>query len=433
MRKTKAIFMFAAMVSVAGFAQDRSLWRTSADVQEGTRGTIVGTVADVLTGSSRIILKPDNDSYDQVTIDTDSVSTQYNGFGGTINGSPEIFVGSTGFSNVRSGDRLEVRGAGSGNGLLRADRITLLGRALASPQTGVGQTRSPGSVSTPTAGGRSSSTSPDRLGRIEGTIRQVNADEGRIVIETDRREIRTVRATSSTPVYYKGDTYRLNNLEIGDRIRIEPETGSTGTSGSEIRAHVIDVLASVQDSGGTTNRQVGSLAGRVTRVDRNSDVVLVDSGRGEVRVDLSSASDSSGRAVRGRDLQVGDRVSLSGTYNGDLFVASTVGFGDASTTPRPSNTPNRPRTDSTMNVTDLGVVTIYGTVVQSLDNSPQLVIRDSQNGNRTVRIYLLEDFAYRTKAGTYSTADRLKANDSVVVKAYRDADGNYIAQTIRVR
>lgn len=429
--KIRAAWFVVTMTSVAAFAQS-GLWRTSADVQEGTRGTIVGTVADVITGSSRIVLSPDNDNYDQVTIDTDSVSTQYHGFGGTINGSPEIFVGSTGFSNVRTGDRLEVRGAGSGNALLRADRITLLGRALAAPQTGVGQTRSPGSVSSPTARGTTSSTSPDRLGRVEGTIRQVNADEGRIVIETDRREIRTVRASSSTPVYYKGDTYRLNNLEVGDRIRIEPESGTSGATG-EIRARIIDVMASVQETSGSNNRQVGSLSGRVTRVDRSSDMVMVDTGRGEVRVDLASAADSSGRAVRGRDLQVGDRVTLSGTYNGDLFVASTVGFGDVYPLPgSPTNT-NRPRTDSTMTVTDLGVVTIYGTVVQSLDNSPQLIIRDSQNGNRTVRIYLLEDFAYRTKAGGYNTADHLKANDSIVVKAYRDGDGNYIAQTIRVR
>ena len=432
MNKTRFAFAFMAMTAVSGFAQS-GLWRTSADVQEGTRGTIVGTVADVLTGSSRIVLTPDNDNYDQVTIDTDSVSTQYNGFGGTINGSPEIYVGSTGFSNVRTGDRLEVRGAGSGNALLRADRITLLGRSLASPQTGVGQTRSPGSISSPTARGTTSATSPDRLGRVEGTIRQVNADEGRIVIETDRREIRTVRATSSTPVYYKGDTYRLNNLEVGDRIRIEPESGSTGTTGSEIRARLIDVMSSVQDSAGNPNRQVGALSGRVTRVDRTSDVVMVDTGRGEVRVDLAGASDSSGRAVRGRDLQVGDRVSLSGTYNGDLFVASTVGFGDTNPSPGTSTPNNRQRTDSNMTVTDLGVVTIYGTVVQALDNSPQLILRDSHNGNRSVRIYLLEDFAYRTKAGSYSTADHLKANDSVVVKAYRDGDGNYIAQTIRAR
>lgn len=428
MSRTKAIFIFVAMTAVAGFAQDRSLWRTSADVQEGTRGSIVGTVADVVAGSSRIILAPDSDNYDQVTIDTDSVSTQYNGFGGTINGAPEIFVGSTGFSNVRTGDRLEVRGAGSGNGVLRADRITLLGRALDTPQTGIGQTRSPNSISTPTARGTTSSTAPERLGRIEGTIRQVNADDGRIVIETDRRQILTIRASSATPVNYKGDTYRVNNLEVGDRILVDPQSGST--TGSEIRARSITVTTSAQDSGSATDRQVGALSGRVTRVDRSTDVVAVDTGRGEVRVDVSAASDSTGRPIRGRDLRVGDRVTMSGTYNADLFVASTIGFGDPSALPR---TAPPARTDSTMTVTDLGVVTIYGTVVQSLDNSPQLIIRDTHNGNRTIRIYVLEDFAYRTKAGGYNTADRLKANDSVVVKAYRDADGNYIAQTIRIR
>ena len=43
---------------------------------------------------------------------SDSVSTQYNGFGGVINGSPEIFTGSQGLANVRTGDRVEVRGVG---------------------------------------------------------------------------------------------------------------------------------------------------------------------------------------------------------------------------------------------------------------------------------------------------------------------------------
>ena len=57
------------------------------------------------------------------------MSTQYNGFGGTINGAPEIFVGSTGFANIRVGDRVEVRGIGHGNSAIRAERVTLLGRA----------------------------------------------------------------------------------------------------------------------------------------------------------------------------------------------------------------------------------------------------------------------------------------------------------------
>ena len=43
------------------------------------------------------------------------------------------------------------------------------------------------------------------------------------------------------------------------------------------------------------------------------------------------------------------------------------------------------------------------------------------------------DLPVKTKSGTYSTAERLKDGDAVVVKAFRDADGNYIGQTIRIR
>ena len=149
--------------------------------------------------------------------------------------------------------------------------MTLLGRPIAADQTGIGQTRSPStSVSTPTVGGTTPTTAPDRLGRVEGVVRQVNPDEGRVVMETDRREMITVRATSATPVYYRGNTYRISNLEVGDRIRVEPESATS--SGTEMRARVIDVLQSVQETGGTA-RQVGALTGRVVSVDRRNDVI----------------------------------------------------------------------------------------------------------------------------------------------------------------
>ena len=49
-------------------------------------------------------------------------------------------------------------------------------------------------------------------------------------------------------------------------------------------------------------------------------------------------------------------------------------------------------------------------------------------------IDVLDDFVVRGRtAGTYTTAEKLKVNDSVAIKALRDADGNYIAQTIRLR
>jgi len=430
MNKLRAIFAFAALLAVAAFGQDRTVWRTSGDVQEGGRGTIVGTVADTENGRNRMVITPDSALSDQVTVDADTVSTRYNGFGGTINGAPEIFVGSTGFNEVRVGDRVEVRGVAIGSSTIRAELVTLLGRAVPAPQTGVGQTRTPTSISTPTASGTTPSTAPDRIGRVEGVLQQVNPEEGRLVIVTDRREVLTVRTPQGTPVRYHGETYRVSNLEVGDRVRVEPEGGAAVT-GNEIRARSIEVTQSSQESNGTSaSRGVGALSGRVTRVDRTNNVIQLDSGRGTIAVDLRSAADPSGRPVRGRDVQAGDHVELSGSYSGATFVATTIRFTDDSGT----TIEQGPATAVPENIpADLGVVTIYGTVTQTLADSPQLVLRDTQNNNRTVRVYALDDLLVRAKGGTYTTADKLKASDSVVVKAYRDMDGNYIAQTIRIR
>ncbi|MEA2338378.1 MAG: hypothetical protein QOE82_2385 [Thermoanaerobaculia bacterium] len=428
MRKLQAIFAFAALSAVAAFGQDRTVWKTSADVQEGGRGIIRGTVADTQNGRNRMIVTPDEGLNDQITVDTDAVSTQYNGFGGTINGSPEIFVGSTGFNEVRTGDRVEVRGVATGGNVVRAERVTLLGRAVPAPQTGVGQTRTPTSISVPTASGTTPSTAPDRIGRIEGVLQQVNPEEGRLVIVTDRREVLTIRTPQGTPVRYRGDTYRVSNLEVGDRIRVEPE-GGAAVSGNEVRARSIDVVQSSQESG-SASRGVGALSGRVTRVDRTNNMIQLDTGRGTISVDLRSASDPGGRPVRGRDVQAGDHVELSGSYSGATFVATTIRFTDDSGT----TIEQGPSTTAPADYgAELGVVTIYGTVAQTLGDGPQLVLHDTQNSNRTIRVYALDDLPVRTRTGTYTTAVQLKASDSVVVKAYRDGDGNYIAQTIRIR
>ena len=429
MNKLRAIFAIATLSTVAAFGQDRTVWRTSGDVQEGGRGSIVGTVADTQNGRNRMVITPDSALSDQVTVDTDSVSTQYNGFGGTINGAPEIFVGSTGFNEIRVGDRVEVRGVAIGSSTIRAERVTLLGRAVPAPQTGVGQTRTPTSISTPTASGTTPSSAPDRIGRVEGVLQQVNPEEGRLVVVTDRREVLTVRTPQGTPVRYHGDTYRVSNLEVGDRIRVEPEGGAAVT-GNEIRARSIDVIQSSQEASGTSaSRGVGSLNGRVTRVDRTNNVIQLDTGRGTISVDLRSAADPSGRPVRARDVQAGDHVELSGSYSGATFVATTIRFTDDSGT----TISQGPASTLPDNIADLGVVTIYGTVSQTLADGPQLVLRDTQNNNRTVRVYALEDLPVRTRTATYTTAIQLKVSDSVVIKAYRDADGNYIAQTIRIR
>ncbi len=259
----------------------------------------------------------------------------------------------------------------------------------------------------------------------------MNADQGRLVIETDGRQLLNVRAASTIPVYYKGDTYRISNLEAGDRIRVTPQSGSMTNTG-EINASSIDVVTSVQDTrGGAPTAQVGALSGRVVSINRTANSAVIDTGRGSVTVDLRNALDERSRRVRAGDLVVGDQLDLSGSYAGDTYVATTVRFvdsGDNNQAPSPNeNTVRTPAAPAAQLVT----VTVYGTIAESLQNSPQLVIRD-QNGG-TVRVSAVAEFAVRTRSGGYTTANRLTVGQAVAVRAYQDADGNLIAQTIRIR
>jgi hypothetical protein len=411
--------------------------KSAADVREGVSGAIVGTVVGVDEARRQIQLEPDEDRYQRLTVTTDSLSSRYYGFGGEINGSPEIYTGSTGFANIRVGDRLQVRGTGRANGILFAERVTLLGRTVEASQVGVGNTREPTSISTPTAtntvqsGAGTTSTTA-----AEGTVRQINLDEGRIVIQTTDRRMLNVRATRSTPVYYRSEIYRIDNLEIGDTIRVE--TNTRGSATDDVTARTIDVVRSVQDSASAqpADRRVTSLMGRVTRVDRTSDSIRVDDGRTEVRVDMTRAADGSGRAVHATDLRIGDSVDISGSYSGtrsDLFLASTVRFqdggalGDTRAGTDVSVTGNRDYERG-----DYTVYSLSGTIVESLQTSPVLVVRDRATG-RNVELFITDDFVYRTKAGSYATADKIAVGDAVLVKAFRDEDNNLIAQSLRIR
>lgn len=422
-RVGSAGFLLAAfLTTTAVWAQGRTVWRTAGDIVEGVSGTITGSVVDLNEASSRITIQVQDDRYGTINVATDSVSTQYNGFGDLIAGKPEIFTGSRGFANVREGDRIEIRGVGEGNSVVRADQITLLGRPVPAPQTGVGTTRSPSSgISTPTVG-----TTATVYGRVEGVVRQVNAVDNRIVVETDRREIFNIRASGNTPVYYRGDRYQVGNLEVGDRVRVESDGSSPRDR--EIRALSIEVTRSVQEG---TGARVSSISGKVTRIDRATDIASLNTGRGEVRVDMSRAYDSTGRRVRAADLQVGDRVDISGNYgsNSDTFSATTVRFNGQDVF---GQTPNAPGPGPGGYAPEMVTVTFSGTVTETLQNAPTLGIRDGASG-RPIALVVTDDFIVRTKSGSYTNADKLKVGDKVLVKAYRDAEGDLIAQTIRMR
>ena len=426
--RVPAIFAFLVVLSVPSFGQGRTQWRTAGDIEEGVRGTVVATVVDVNEGNSQLQVSADDDRYNNIRVLTDSVSTTYNGFGGVINGSPEIFTGTSGFSNLRTNDRIEIRGTGRATGLVQADQITLLGRAVAAPQTGVGQTRTPGSISTPMP--PASTAAPASTG-VEGTIRDIDAAGGIVVVETDRREIFRVRTTSTTPVYYNGDVYQIRNLEVGDRVRIETDAAAA-SAGSEVRARAIDVVRGVQE--GRSNLRVSSVTGRVAQVDRATNSLRIDTGLGQpVRVDLSQAADSTGRPLHVTDFRVGDRVEITGTTgaNASQFVATTVRFTQqpaaAAAAPPPVAAPQSPA-----DFTDYATVTLSGTVTDTLQNSATLGVRDRAT-SRVVDVFVTNDFAVRTKTGGYQSADKLAVGDNILLKAFRDPNGILIAQTIRLR
>ena len=407
--RLSALCAIFALASLSIFAQERSL---------------VGTVFDIDLGSGRLQIEVDDAAKTRVTIETDSISTSYHSFGTMIAGKPEIFIGSAGLANVRLGDRIQVRGPALRDGVYRGDRITLVGRDVPASQVGVGTTRDPAQSATVQTEVRSSGSAQNT---VEGTIRQINVDEGRLVIQTPDRRMITVRTYRNTPVYYRGETYRVTNLEIGDRIRVEADARNTPSD--EISARRIDVTASVQDSGGTTGTggTVTTLVGRVTRLEPGLDYAYIDAGRGETRVDMRSAEDANGEIIRARDLRVGDNVEISGSYNrvGDMFLASTVRFGsDIGTTDD--------RVPPRQELTRYSVVTMTGTITETLEDGPTLGFRD-RDSNTILRIWVTEDFTVRTKGTTYTNAESLRVNDTAVIKAFRDGNGNLIAQTIRLR
>lgn len=408
--RLSAVCALLALAALSTFAQSRPM---------------VGTVIDVDEGRGRLQIEYDDDRT-RMIVETDAVTTVYYGFGTVIAGKPEIFTGSSGLANVRIGDRISIAGTERGQGIWKADRITLLGRDVEAGTVGVGTTREPTSVSTPVDDRTTGAAAATAAGSIvEGTIRQINEDEGRLVIQTTQRRMITVRTFRNTPVLYRGETYRVTNLEVGDRVRVEAE--ARATQSDEITARRITVTQSVQDAETVSPAgRVTTISGRVTRVEPGLDRVFIDTGREEIRVDMAQAEDADGAVVRARDLRVDERVEITGSFNrvGDAFNASTVRFVDDNRLPAGGPLGG--------GFNRLALITTGGTIIETLEDASTLGVRETDT-NQVVRIWASPDFVVRLKGGTYTTASTLRERDSVLIQAYRDGQGNLIAQTIRVR
>ncbi len=310
--RRSAIFAIFALTAVSTFGQNSSQWRTAADISGGVRGTIVGTVANVDEANGQIQLDSDNPSGGRIFVTADAVTTQYNGFGTVINGQPEIFTGSPGFANIRVGDRLQVRGTGSENGRVSASYVTLLGRPVPAPQTGVGTTRPPSSISTPTA-----STTDDQS-RASGRSKAPSS-----------RSTPAKAASSSSRIGGKSFPSR-HPLERRCTTRTTPIAWRTSRRGTESESfptapHRRAVrCARGRSKSRTASRRAApppagtTVTGRVSAVDRTVDMVTVDTGRQPIRVDVATANDNTGHRVRALDFQAGDQVSITGHYGASV-------------------------------------------------------------------------------------------------------------------
>ncbi|HXI13151.1 MAG TPA: DUF5666 domain-containing protein [Thermoanaerobaculia bacterium] len=414
-RRLALSVLIVVFSTLSAFAQSWPTWSTSSDIRNGARGRMTGSVTDIGSGS-RFQIAPDGGASGTVSVTGDSLDTQYIGFSDS-NTSSDTLTGSSGFTRLRVGDRVEIRGSGTSNRGIAAEQITLLGRQLSS---------------------RPSSTSQLGANQIEGVVRQVSTDGARLTLENDSRRMFTVTGTTQTPVYYRGQTYEMRNIEVGDRIRVDVDSTASGN----VRARSIDVISSVTDVAASPNdgRRVTSLYGRVTRVDARSESFRIDTSRErDIRIDAKVATDEAGRAFRIAAIRVGDVVEVTGDYDSaNLFRASTVRYGDTvqrdedRDRDREDRFPTLGGTGTTEPAGEYVTVILYGSVSEVLREGETLGFRDSATG-KTLRLMIDGDFAVRTKNGNYVNASSLKSGDQIAIKAFRDPSGRTIAQTVRYR
>ncbi len=393
---------FAALLvltAVSALAQTRPGWRTAADIRSGESGSMTGTITRLDTNGFGLASDAESATI-AARVETTS-STRYAGLGSDA---ARTETGSAGFRQLRVGDRVTVSGTGGPASTIRASSVTLVGRTVET---------------------RSSVIDTNRF--LEGRITDIRSTDQSFVIESDRGVRTTIVGTRDTPVDFEGETYTMGNLEQGDRVRVEIDAR---LSSGEIRARRIVVLQDATPDDVSGIRSDSYLTGRVTRVEAGSKRFSVSADRaGEVRIEAGKAVDKSGRAFRVGDLQVGDRVRIWGGYTAQqTFRADRIEFGTADDVYRDDEF--RDRGEEAFE--GYSTVVFYGTIEKNPLNEDKLTIRD-RDGDRNIEIVADEEFVVLREGATFLRAAQLRSGDKVVVKAFRDKLGNYIAQTIRLQ
>ena len=152
---------------------------------------------------------------------------------------------------LESGDRVEATSTRVGNRLV-ADRIDVtydVSRGTTNNQT--------------------------RLTELRGIVTDVNTRNRTISVERDswsnRGEIITVGYETNTPVYWKGQTYRAENLERGDVIDLELRD-----YGTSVVAQEITVIESASSTTGSATGFDPDIRGTVQWVDTSAKTLTIE-------------------------------------------------------------------------------------------------------------------------------------------------------------
>lgn len=391
----------AMLLSMGLFAQTGS-WQSPRDVDLNERGELTGEVVSVSGDSFEV--RPDAGVGNVIRVFSSS-STRYRGLG-TDPAATQL--GSAGLVNLGVGDRVRVTGVGGTARTVRAEFVQLLGRAV----TSVPATTTPAST----------------ILVVEGVIDDILLSDQSFVLRGDTGETWKIVGTRETPVIFEGATYQLGNLERGDRVRVSVD--SRLTSG-ELRASRIEVLEdATPDDEAPSILSNNYLTGRVGRIESRGNRFVFRSDRaGEVLIEAGRAVDAKGEPFRSANIQVGDRLRIWGEYTGDQrFRADRIEVGTAADATASGQIQDRGQEP----YLGFSTVILSGVVEKNPRNEDKLTIHN-RNERRDLEITVDEEFIVLRPDDTFIRASQLRQGDSVVIKAFRDPRGEYIAQTIRLQ
>lgn len=207
--------------------------------------------------------------------------------------------------DFHAGDELQVRGVDR-NGRIVADRVTLLG---------------PGPVDE----AREEALAPRDRVVLVGTVRTPTYDVSRKVkVRTTEGDI-TVAADPRTPITAYGDRISIHELERGDRVRVAGEwTGS-----DRLQADRIDVLPPREAALGYRSslpaEPASTFLGELVSFDHNRDRLRLSTRDGD-RIILAQGVPAylRGERISRGDLRPGDRVRVTGYWNGHEMLATRL-------------------------------------------------------------------------------------------------------------